>query len=399
MRGRPPLSVGTYGDIRITATKAGTQKARCRYRDMDGVTREVTATGPTKRAATDALLAKLKERTQGHDDQLTPASRITDLARVWLSQLGDDISASTRETYAGAIERHIQPKIGELRISELRTSRADKFLEQVAQKHEGPMSRADGTPIMIGGPTAAKTARVVLTGMMGLAARYDIIDVNPVREARTPAIPSAKVRALTSEELQTLIDRVQEWATSATHGPAKDSAVLDMIDVMVGTGMRPGEVLALRWSDGVDLGEDPAVIVTGTVTRTKEHGLRREDKPKTDTSIRRIRVPGFVVSVLRRRYLKSGGNDIVFPNAKGSWREPANLRRLWKNARGEEFDWVTPKTFRAAVATIIDREADSLSAASQLGHSSDSVTRKHYIEKDRTVTDNRDILTRFREAK
>jgi len=392
--------VGTYGAITVKPTKAGSQQAVCRVRDPDGVTRKVTATAKTKRAATDLLVEKIKERHRAYGGELTASSRMADLAQTWLNQLDPaEVSESCGEAYAGTVLRHVIPKIGELRINEFKTSRADAFLESVATKHQGAHTKADGTPIMIGGPTAAKTARIVLTGMMGLAVRYDLIDVNPVREARTPTAPRTPVRALTADELQDLINHITEWAQGGTYGPQRDQDVLDMLDVMIGTGARPGEVLALRFSDGVSLAGEPSVSITGTVKRTKAKGLHRQDYPKTQGSERELRVPEFVAAVLRRRRLRSGGIDWVFPNRDGGLREPANLNRVWRSARGEKWAWVTPKSFRAAVATIIDREADSQHAASQLGHTSDAVTRKHYIERDKRAADNSAILERFREAK
>ncbi|WP_181150338.1 MULTISPECIES: tyrosine recombinase XerC [unclassified Arthrobacter] len=381
----------------VTESEAGTFQAFCRYRDMDGKTRRVTATGRTKRAANDALTAKLSIRSRGNNDALTPESRVKELASTWLAQ--HEASPGALEQYAGTIDRHITPKIGSLRIRELTTSRADKFLELVGTKHAGTHTKADGTPVLIGGPTAALTARVVLTQMFSMAVRYGLCEVNPVREARTPKSGRKPVKAINAEMLQALLDHVREWAEGGTYGPARDQDVLDMIEVLVGTGIRPGEVLALRWSDGVDLSEDPSIEVTGTAKRTKERGLHRQEHPKTDSSERQLRLPGFVVSVLRRRRLRAGGNDYVFPNRDGELREPANFNRVWRSARGEEWAWVTPKSFRAAVATIIDREADSESAASQLGHRSDLVTRKHYIEHDKMATDNRVILERFRDVR
>jgi len=374
--------------------KSGNYQALCRFRDLDGVTRRVTASGRTKKEARNALSSKLKDRMQGQGENITRDSRISDLARVWLKQ--HDASESAKELYAGSIERHLNPKIGSLRIRELTPFRADRFLEAVGTKHPGTHTKSDGSPVIIGGPSAAVTARVVLTQMMSMAVRYELADVNPVREARTPKAVRGKVRALTSDELQELISDVQRWAQEGQYGPSRDETILDMIDVMVGTGIRPGEVLALRWSDGVSLGESPTITITGTVKRSKGKGLHRQDNPKTEGSERVLRIPEFVASVLRRRRLKANGNDLVFPNRNGDLREPANLNRIWRQARGDRWDWVTPKSFRAAVATIIDRESDSRHAASQLGHTNDSVTRKHYIERDLRATDNTAILERFR---
>jgi integrase len=58
------------------------------------------------------------------------------------------------------------------------------------------------------------------------------------------------------------------------------------------------------------------------------------------------------------------------------------VRRQWRQARAATgLDWVTPHTFRKTVATLIDKEADTKSAAAQLGHASEDVTDTYYIAK------------------
>ncbi|WP_175460548.1 tyrosine-type recombinase/integrase [Arthrobacter sp. ok909] len=94
---------------------------------------------------------------------------------------------------------------------------------------------------------------------------------------------------------------------------------------------------------------------------------------------------------MRRRKAGAAG-DLVFPNRNGEPMEPANFRRLWREARGKEWEGVKPSSFRKAVATLIERESGSLIASRQLGHSSDAITKKHYIERNRNAPDSSLIL-------
>lgn len=55
---RPRLTIGTYGEITIRRHPSGRIEARARYRDWDGATRLVQASGDTTAAATHALKAK-----------------------------------------------------------------------------------------------------------------------------------------------------------------------------------------------------------------------------------------------------------------------------------------------------------------------------------------------------
>jgi integrase len=67
-------------------------------------------------------------------------------------------------------------------------------------------------------------------------------------------------------------------------------------------------------------------------------------------------------------------------------------RRGTDVARRLRARWVTPHTFRKTVATLIDKEADTKSAAAQLGHASEDITDTYYIAKPILAPDVSDIL-------
>lgn len=86
-------------------------------------------------------------------------------------------------------------------------------------------------------------------------------------------------------------------------------------------------------------------------------------------------------------------NDAIFASRRGAWLSPNNMRRQWRQARADtDLGWVTPHTFRKTVATLIHEEADTTSAAVQLGHASEQVTDRYYIAKPVLAPDVSDIL-------
>lgn len=70
--------------------------------------------------------------------------------------------------------------------------------------------------------------------------------------------------------------------------------------------------------------------------------------------------------------------ELVFPTRNGTPRSVSNVNRAWWEIRGEDYSWVTPRTFRK---TAVERGFGAEAAAKQLGHSSPEVTRKHYIDR------------------
>ena len=395
--GRPPLPIGDFGKITKTQTGAD-YKASCRFRDLDGITRQVTATGPTAQKAENALKRKLKNRA-APGGQITPDMKLADLADAWFATVTE--SDGTKDTYRRNIDRHLKPLLGGVRIRELTTGRADAYLTAVRTPRTAEYTTPKGKTrqTLVGGPSAALTARSVLSLMMGLAVRHDAAEYNPVRETTPPPAATTKARALTLEEYKRLRANILAWQTSGTMGPRK-SPLIDKVDILLATGLRPGELLALRWQD-IDLHKGTATS-SGTIRYTSVKGLHRQPKPKTEHSERTLLLPAFAVKTLARIKLSqapgSNPGGLVFPSRAGGPIDPGNFRRQWTAARGEEFAWVKPSSLRKTVATLIDREAGSVTAAAQLGHGGDAVTRKHYIERNLLAPDSTAVLEAFQEG-
>ncbi|WP_196054546.1 tyrosine-type recombinase/integrase [Nocardia aurantiaca] len=170
----------------------------------------------------------------------------------------------------------------------------------------------------------------------------------------------------------------------------------------LGTGPRPGEALALRWSD-VDLkSTPPRLTFSGTIIRLKGKkedgkGLIRQEWTKTDSGYRTVVIPPFVVETLKRVKEEAEDNDLdlVFTSRDGGIWDPHNFNRLWRQARGTKFEWVTPKTFRKTVASMIAEEYGPRAPAQQLGHANDSVTKRHYIDQPTVAPDFTTALNRL----
>ncbi len=89
MAGRPRLPVSTFGAITIQQVGPGIFRAITRFRDWDGQTRTVTATGPSRNAAQASLKAELaaRLRASGSGDSLTASSPFLLLAEAWLEDV------------------------------------------------------------------------------------------------------------------------------------------------------------------------------------------------------------------------------------------------------------------------------------------------------------------------
>lgn len=262
--------------------------------------------------------------------------------------------------------------------------RLDKFLRDVAKEH----------------PSAAKGAKVVLGQMFALAVRRGALTTNPVRDTGRLRKPRRKVVALSDEHLQSVRSAIRDWQRPipGKPGPRHSGDLADIVDLMLATGARIGEILAVRWEDLDLAAEHPTLTICGTIVYLKGKGFFRQEWTKSDAGFRTVVLPRFAVGMLLARKLVAADNphDAIFASRRGTWLSPQNVRRQWRQARADTgLEWVTPHTFRKTVATLIDKEADTKSAAAQLGHANEEVTNTYYIAKPVLAPDVSDILERF----
>jgi integrase len=380
MAGRPRTPISTFGTITTHQIGPGTFRAMTRFRDWDGQTRRVTATGSSRNAARSALKIDLAARLRagGIGDALNSNSPFPVLAAVWLEDvmLDMDRTQGTKDTYQRSLRVLVLPFFHNFTIREVTVGRIEKFLKVQREKSF----------------TRAKHSKTILNMIMAFAVRREIISRNPVKETSWMKTPPHTPKALTPEQIAAIRLAAREWRTGeGTPGPKSDGQVRDIIEVMLGTATRIGEALAIRQCD-VDLAADPPrVSITGTLVVHNGASVFRQEHPKTHESNRVIALPQFAADVIRGRLELIDPEDqehLLFFTRNGTPLTPYNVRRtfraiLW-NAGLEGMD-ITPHAFRRTGATLLAHELGMQTAADVLGHTSTSTTKAHYAEPDRTV--------------
>ncbi|BDD84443.1 hypothetical protein TPB0596_42060 [Tsukamurella pulmonis] len=381
--GRPKLEIGTYGNISVTELPSGRWQARTRYRDKDGVTRPVKANGTTAARAKAALrgqLAKRRRGPAGTDGELTPESTVSELLAYWLAVCRADTALAlknggrpkktgdTLDGYGRCVEKVVLPGLREVKLRELNTQRVDGFLRAQAAV------------------SAARDARTVLSQACKLAVAYGVMDYSPVSAAYSPPRSAKKPRALTPEDAVEMRNRIIAWQEVGSKlGPARGYDRLRIFDVLLATGARIGEVLALVWDDVDGLDSDgPVTVHIGARLDAKS---KRVEGRKAGGDPYTITLPEFGAQALREQRALGIPFAPVFPTRVGTHQSEANVRTHWRAIRGTDMDWVVPHTVRKTVVTAIERELGLEAAARQAGHSSSEITRRHYVERSVTVPD------------
>ncbi len=236
--------------------------------------------------------------------------------------------------------------------------------------------------------------------MLGMAVRHDALAVNPVQQTSRVHREKSETRSLTLEDLDTVRQALRAWTAKQRPGPRASTDMADIIDLMLATGARIGEVLALRWVDVALDAARPNLTINGTIKTEPGRGTYRKSSPKSDASVRTVVLPDFAAAVLRRRQRTTRENpkDAVFPTRNGTWQQVNNVERRWRQIRKDTgLDWVTPHTFRKTVATLISERVGAETASQQLGHSSPAITREFYISKPAIAADVADVLAELAE--
>jgi integrase len=360
---RPPLPMGTHGSITIEkrAGRPPVYVARCRFRDYDGVTRSLERHGSTKTAANRALQDEIRARTGSPAAPLRPHHTFERAAERWLAKLDAQVAdgvrkVTTADTYRQRLHSVILPAIGQWRLRECTVAQLDGFFTGLAANH-GAQSR--------------KTVRTVVSLILRVAVQHQAIPDNPVRHLDPIEGDTRQPRALTAEERRRFLDWMNGTAADKEEARAQAAArrrdLPDLVTFMLGTGVRIGEALGVRWCDldleGIPVVEGgtmravPIVAITGNIVRHRGKGLHRHEG-KTRKSLRIVPLPQFVVTMLRARE-SFGPETPVFPAAGGkraglAWKDPNNMSTYIREARqGAGMDWpVTSHTFRKTAATI-----------------------------------------------
>jgi integrase len=142
----------------------------------------------------------------------------------------------------------------------------------------------------------------------------------------------------------------------------------------------------MGWTE-IDLEDASADIAWRLVRRTGIGLLRLPSTKSGEKGERMVPLPAWGVAMLRRRRAVIGRHiEPVFPDSLGGWRDPSNVRRVWREVRDElSMEDVVSHMLRKTVASYLDNKVTTRKISDQLGHARVSMTQDHYL--GRRLTD------------
>jgi integrase len=273
--------------MRGSIQKRGKQSWRLVFdleRDHTGKRRQkVFSFKGTKRGAEAELSRVLAECENG--GFVDPGTvTVADYLSRWLEHVATKTSAKTQERYEEIVRLAVVPYLGRIKLSKLRPIEIQGFYSEALKS--GHIKRTGG----LSSRTVLHYHRI-LSQALKQAVKWQLLISNPADAVDPPKPDHREMTALNEDQTITLIESA---STTSLHIPVLLAST---------TGMRRGEVLALRWCD-VDL--DRAVLsVTQTLEKTRNGGLRFK-QPKTRMGRRTISLPSITVDALRRHRAAKG---------------------------------------------------------------------------------------------
>jgi integrase len=271
--------------------------------------------GGSKKAAKDAAESRLAEiRTDITRGTFVASSATTlrELIDTWLESKGDGLSPSSRYAYRTGLTR-LPLAIAARPVQALTTLQLQRMFNQLA-------AGGHGAPIL-------RTLATVLTGACNAGVRWGILHHSPMRGVKTPQTRDTRLRYWTPEQISTFLT-----------GTA-DHRLATFWRLALLTGMRQGEMIALRWSD-LSASFD-TVTVARTLTRNASGSKVMGELTKTSNSHRTIPLPPTCVSGLKRhrteqleRRLRSAtwdtsDGELIFDSGRGRFLQPETMSRAF----------------------------------------------------------------------
>lgn len=224
----------------------------------------------------------------------------------WLEGVKPTLTVTSYERYEQTVRVHLIPELGSLQLDRLTAADVKAFHGRLLEK----------------GFTAKSVLLYhrILGRALAAAVDSDLLIRNPCSKARPPKPETRKPETLGEDAIESLLTQ--------TRGSRYHIAIL----IAATTGLRLGEIAALRWRD-IDL-ERGLLTVRGTVAATKQ-GLSIK-APKTAKAQRPVVLPSRTVEALRRhkgeqaeRRLLFGpiyrNNDLAFCREDGTLLRPSNV--------------------------------------------------------------------------
>lgn len=298
-----------------------------------------------------------------------PAEEITtkEYLLKWLKNYAKNhVAYSTYKDYKSIIKKHLIPAFGNIKLKNIHARHIIKY--QNDKLESGKLNSKDG----LSNRTVQKHHRLLSQALKHAVSPYEYIESNPCQGINAPSPKTREINPLDKEQAQKLLDFIEY-----------DTNFYTLIYLDLYTGLRRGELLALKWKD-IDLDNLRLHVRRSTeVIRGGEIKVRYNE-PKTKSSIRTVDFDEDTAQKLLRyrEYIKSHSNpeDLVFRLDNKKPMHPDYVSRRFRRKRNKiGFDNLRFHDLRHTHATwLLQAGVNPKIVQERLGHQDVTITLKIY---------------------
>lgn len=270
---------------------------------------------------------------------------ISDVMSKWLENAENNIKLSTYEKYSGIVCNHIVPKLGNIQIKDISIEDIQIFINGLLDKG---LARSTINDIIV----------VLNMGLFFAEKEYGV------------SCPKAGFLKIQKKEMRVL--SVNEQNRFVKYLIDKNDIFGFGMLLALFTGMRIGELCALKWEDI----SDQTIKVNKTMQRINKNIIILP--PKTESSVRTIPIPCYIRETVEK-YRKDGGYVLQRENAE--FTEPRLLQLKFKKyAEDCDINNVGFHCLRHTFSTkCVESGFDIKTLSEILGHSDVKITLNKYV--------------------
>lgn len=292
-----------------------------------------------------------------------PNPTLKEWSEIWLENFCKAaVRQGTYENYKFFFRTYINPSLGSIELKSLSTVNCQQFLMKMFTEGRIKENKSKGL--------SARTVRdikIALHSCLQKAVDEELISKNPCSKVKLPEDKPKEMKTLSANHLAAFLNE------------ARESGCYELYYLVISTGMRRGEILALEWKD-IDF-KAKTISVNKQLQRTSE-GLVATP-PKTQSSIRKISISDECVNQLKiLRGHQQINEKLLFPSPlTGGYRDPdAVTRKLHRMLKRAGLPDIRFHDLRHSFATLsLEQGMDIKTVSHMLGHTDAGFTMNTYM--------------------
>lgn len=313
------------------------------------------------------------------------ALKFSEFTEIWKRDYGSkELAPSTYKRYVRMLETRILPYFGHFYVNKIKPTDIMLFYDQLSRDTQLVRKKGNNGAKTIK-PLSAKTIlehHRLLRAMLHRAVYWQIIVNNPAERVQPPKTMKPKRKYYDDDQSKLLLSSLMELDENQIK--YKVAIILTIF-----TGFRLGELMGLEWSD-INF-NDGIVSVNRSSQYLADKGVFTKT-PKTESSIRDVAIPEFVISLLKEYKLwyeeqKSLYGELwtnsnrLFVQANGKPMHPSTISKWFVKYVGQiGLPVINFHGLRHTNATLlIAQNIDVAVVAARLGHAQITTTYNFYV--------------------